>query len=345
MTTLEWVEKLADEGQEFCLGVLVAKSGSTPQMPGAKGLFLPDGRVIGTLGGGCLEMEARRLALLSLRDGLCRYQEFQLDSDFGWDDGLICGGRVQVFLHPVVDSFADAVRAANSARASGTSGALVFGLAGPGLGSVRFYASTGPPVEACFETCVETGRPALARDGDAAWFVDPILPPERLVIYGAGHIATALCALAGQCDFSVTVIDDRSSYANAERLPTADEILVENPEDAAARLPMDERTYVCVVTRGHRNDARVLRHIVAKPAAYIGMIGSRRKVAVLREQFLEESICTEAQFDRVKSPMGLDIGSETVVEIAVSILAELLKVRAERRGPVLARCGQKPLKV
>lgn len=336
MTTLEWACRLADEGAPFCVGIVVAKSGSSPQGPGAKSLFLPDGRVIGTLGGGCLEMEARRLALDALRSEETVYREFKLDDDFGWDDGLICGGRVRVFLNPQPTKFMDAVRAS----LAGSPGALAWGLSGSVAGEA-VWGGSGPPQEAVAKA-LETGREVLT-EGEDAWFLEPVLPPCRLILFGAGHISATLCELAARAGFDVTVVDDRAAYANSERLPAAGAIVVEQPEIAARNLVIDRATYLCLITRGHRNDAKVLREVIHAPAAYIGMIGSRRKVETVRKQFLEEGLCTAEEFERVKSPMGLDIGAESVFEIAVSIVAELLRVRASRRGPILARCGPTPL--
>jgi Xanthine and CO dehydrogenases maturation factor, XdhC/CoxF family len=340
MTTLEWAEKLLSEGIQFCLGVVVAKSGSAPQQPGAKGLFLADGRVIGTLGGGCLEAECRRLALDALRSGVPVYREFPLDDDFGWDDGLICGGRVQVFLHPRPASFADALKAANRARADGQTGVLVYSLMGPRMGEVTWQAQ---PTTGASRRVMRAGREVLADEDEGRVFVEPVLPSDRLIIFGAGHIGAVLCEWAAKCDFRVTVVDDRAAYANRERLPSAQHIVVARPEEAARNLLVDPHTYLCIVTRGHKNDASVLREVIHSPAAYIGMIGSKRKVAVMRREFVAQGVCTEEEFDRVRSPMGLPIGAETVPEIAISILAELLQTRASRRGPLLARCGPKPL--
>lgn len=340
MTTLEWAEKLLDEGEQFCLGVVVAKSGSAPQQPGAKGLFLTDGRVIGTLGGGCLEAECRRLALDALRTGTPVYREFAMDDDFGWDDGLICGGRVQVLLHPRPATFASALQEANRARSDGRVGVLVYRLTGARAGEVTWQTE---PTSQAGRRALDAGREVLADEDDGRVFVEPVRPPDKLIVFGAGHIGAVLCEWAAKCDFRVTVVDDRAAFANRERVPSAHEILVELPEDAARRLPIDEHTYLCIVTRGHRNDAAVLREVIRSQAAYIGMIGSKRKVAVMRREFVAQGVCTEKEFDRVRSPMGLPIGAETVAEIGISILAELLQTRASRRGPLLARCGPKPL--
>ncbi|MEP0765812.1 MAG: XdhC family protein [Fimbriimonadia bacterium] len=340
MTTLEWAEKLLAEGLEFCLGVVVAKSGSAPQQPGAKGLFLADGRVIGTLGGGCLEAECRRLALDAMRSGKHVYREFSMDDDFGWDDGLICGGRVQVLLLPRPETFASALRAANQARAEGKVGVLVYELTGTRGGSVEWDPTTASDSG---RRALHARREVLADEGGRRVFVEPVVPPDRLIVFGAGHIGAMICEWAAKCDFQVTVVDDRPTFAHRERLPSAHDIVVELPEVAASSLPIDEHTYLCIVTRGHRNDASVLRAVIHSPAAYIGMIGSRRKVAVMRREFVAQGVCSEDIFDRVRSPMGLPIGAETVTEIAISILAELLQTRASLRGPLLARCGPKPL--
>lgn len=320
--------ELFENGEQCCLAVIVAKSGSAPQVPGAKSIFLRDGRILGTIGGGCLEMEARRLALEALQKGLPLLREFKLDDDFGWDDGLICGGRVQVLLLPDASKYVDSFRSAVETNAKG---ALIYDLKG---GGVEFAIDGG-----LVEKSLTTRREIMTDD----FFVEPISTPENLYIFGAGHVGQEIGRVAGTLGFDVILIDDRAEFLTEERTPWATNRICESPHMAAARMDFGSEDYVCLVTRGHRNDAKVLREIIRKPAAFIGMIGSRRKREVVKSEMLAEGICSEEEFDRVRSPMGLDIGAESVAEIAVSVAAELVRVRAEKRGPILARCAQKPL--
>jgi xanthine dehydrogenase accessory factor len=158
-------------------------------------------------------------------------------------------------------------------------------------------------------------------------FVEPILPPALLYIFGAGHVSVNLYKVAKNAGFDVTVVDDRKSYANRDRFPEAKEVIAEDFDQAMARLTPNESSYIVIVTRGHRDDMRVLRWAVQTPARYVGMIGSRRKTITIFRELVEEGVSAEL-FKRLHAPVGLDIGAVTPEEIAVAIAAELI---AERR--------------
>ncbi|HUM04125.1 MAG TPA: XdhC/CoxI family protein [Terriglobales bacterium] len=168
----------------------------------------------------------------------------------------------------------------------------------------------------------------LVCGGTLEIFIEPILPPAELYIFGAGHVATSLYRVARIAGFDVTVVDDREAYANRERFPEAQEVIAEDFDQATARMQISEPSYIVIVTRGHRDDMRVLRWAVQTPARYVGMIGSRRKTITIFKELQAEGI-PAALFDRVHAPVGLDIGAITPEEIAVSITAELI---ARRRG-------------
>lgn len=173
---------------------------------------------------------------------------------------------------------------------------------------------------------------------EGGWFIEPILPPESLVVFGGGHIGREIGRLGAELGFAVTIVDDRAEFVSEVRCPWAMNRVCENPEKFAASLETDASTYLCLVTRGHRNDARVLREVIKKERAYLGMIGSKRKREVVRKEMIADGCCNEDEFSLVRCPMGLDIGAESVAEIAVSIASELVQVRAKRRGPQSARC-------
>jgi xanthine dehydrogenase accessory factor len=158
-------------------------------------------------------------------------------------------------------------------------------------------------------------------------FVEPILPPALLYIFGAGHVSESLYRVARTAGFDVTVVDDRASYANRDRFPEAKEVIAEDFGQAMARLTPNESSYIVIVTRGHRDDMRVLRWAVQTPARYVGMIGSRRKTITIFRQLVAEGLSPQL-FERLHAPVGLDIGAVTPEEIAVAITAELI---AERR--------------
>lgn len=157
-------------------------------------------------------------------------------------------------------------------------------------------------------------------------FVEPVLPPASLYIFGAGHVSINLYKIARSAGFDVTVIDDRETYANRERFPDAKEVIAEDFDKALARLAPSEYSYLVIVTRGHRDDMRVLRWAVQTQARYVGMIGSKRKTITIFQELTKEGLAPEL-FERVHAPVGLDIGAITPEEIAVAITAELIAAR------------------
>jgi len=174
----------------------------------------------------------------------------------------------------------------------------------------------------------------LVCGGTLEIFVEPILPPAELFIFGAGHVAASLYKVARITGFDVTIIDDREAYANRERFHEAQQVIAEDFDKAAAKLLPSESSYIVIVTRGHRDDMRMLRWAVQTPARYIGMIGSKRKTITIFKELQNEGLAAQL-FDRVHAPVGLDIGAITPEEIAVSITAELIAARrkVERELP------------
>jgi len=174
----------------------------------------------------------------------------------------------------------------------------------------------------------------LVCGGTLEIFIEPILPPAELYVFGAGHVGTSLCKVAHLAGFDITMVDDREAYASRERLPEAQEVIAEDFDQVMARLQISESAYIVIVTRGHRDDLRVLRWAVQTPARYIGMIGSKRKIITVFKELQQEGLAAEL-FDRVHAPVGLDIGAITPEEIAVSITAELIASRrkVERELP------------
>jgi xanthine dehydrogenase accessory factor len=283
----------------FCL--LVSTKGSTPQSPGAAMIVHESMATEGTLGGGCVEAEVRRRAFDLLRQGESRLLEFVLDHDFGWDDGLVCGGRMDI--------------------------AVV---------SVTAEAGAAP-----FRRVLEEGRahrpatlPLIVRKGDAQtdsagerveFRLHTHVPP-KLILAGGGHVGLALSRLAVDLDFRVTVIDDRPEYSSPERFPPPMEPITGDIEQTLRQYPFDDQCYVVIVTRGHRHDKSALAAVIDSPARYIGMIGSKRKIRLIFED-LEASGVARDRIDRVHAPIGVPIGAVTVHEIAVSIAAQLIQER------------------
>ncbi|MEJ7612903.1 MAG: XdhC/CoxI family protein [Candidatus Fervidibacter sacchari] len=358
--------EIVSKGIPCAFGEVIDTSGSTPQKPGAKAIFRADGGLSGTLGGGCLEAEARRVALECLQQGKRTLLTIHLDSDYGFDDGLICGGTARIFIDGKPYDHASFWNEVATFLRSRRKGALVtiVNATEPNLVGARWL------VEVRQDACVQeethhlrviAHTPECATDlplgvldlvneaiqkrdeltaivplplGEAELFVEPLLPRPHLIIAGAGHIGAALAHLASLLEFEVTVVDDRPSFANRERLPEVDNILVGDIAQTVASQTMDKDTYIVIVTRGHRHDAETLRAVVrhVDEVAYIGMIGSRRKIKLIYDELIAQGIATPEQLAKIHSPIGIDIGGESVWEIVVSIAAELVWVRNGREG-------------
>lgn len=242
---------------------VIRAQGSTPQRAGAKMLVFADGRIVGTIGGGCYENDAIGRARLALADGRPAVVHYELNDDFAQENGLICGGRMDVHI-------------------------------------------------------------------------DPLEPDPHLYVLGAGHVGFHLARMAASAGFRLHVIDDRVKFANEERFPGA-EVIVEPIPDWLHRVELPASAYVVVVTRGHQHDLDAMRALAARELRYLGLIGSRAKVARIYEALVAEGMPAEC-LERVHAPIGLDIGAVTPAEIAVSILAQLIAVR---RGVDVARMSMK----
>lgn len=319
-------------GERFAVGLLAHVQGSAPQKAGARLIVLPDGTMRGTVGGGCLEMETRRRALQSLHSGESSLFDLRLDDDFGWDDGLICGGRTTLLVTPHPDRMAEALAQVEETRAEGRRALLATILAAPDVEAVG--RSVALPAEGGLTPLVPfpldappTPRPALREQDGWKLLIESVRPNPTLVVMGCGHIGAALVNLAAGIGFDVVAVDDRADYADPARLPAAKQVICGDMLEIARTFASGPDTYWVIVTRGHRNDGRVLAQIINRENAYIGMIGSRRKVRVIREGVLGEGITTPERFARLRAPIGLDIGAESPQEIALAIAAQLVAVR------------------
>jgi xanthine dehydrogenase accessory factor len=253
-------------GDPAALVTVVATEGSTPQKAGAKMLVYPDGRIVGTIGGGCVEAEMTWRARQAIESRKPQMASYELTADQAGEDGLVCGGRMQVFIEPV------------------------------------------------------EGTPTLC-------------------LFGAGHVAQPLARMAKAAGFRVEVVDDRVKFANRERFPDADLVLVEEFAAAAARMTLGRNTYAVVVTRGHKGDGEALQSVIGKGLRYVGLLGSKPKLVHLVAGLEEKGVPPEA-LGEIRCPLGLEIGAVTPDEIAVSILAEMIAIR---RG--IAASAIRPMKM
>jgi xanthine dehydrogenase accessory factor len=339
------IETLESAG-EAVLCQVVETRGSTPQKAGALMLVREDGGQVGTLGGGCVEHEVKLEALRRRgQTGAGRF-EFVLDHDYAWADGLICGGKMVILAEslkgPAALAYYRAYLSLIEAGEGLTEAAVVdpARVGGVELGTrylfdhhcvrVASLPAGLPPTNISFSIVPLEERPRSGFHQGVATL--PTLPRIRLVIVGAGHVGQAVADLAAQVDFEVWVVDDRVEYANAERFPRASRLLVGPIDEVLSTLEVTKSTYALIVTRGHGHDQEALYYLAPTVAPYVGLIGSRRKIRLILEGLREAGVA-EDHLARVSAPVGLDIGSQTVPEIAVSIVAELIARRNLGRLP------------
>ena len=303
----------AQRGESVALGIITGVKGSSPQKLGAKAIFHADRRIQGTLGGGCLEAEAQRIALNSLKTGKPETFDLVLDHDFGWDDGLICGGKVCGVILPnardVGEEFWNDLATRNTAKSWG----------------IRSNFSIARVVSAIND------QPLTLNSSD--WlYTETIMPPCALWIAGSGHIAQAVAPLAQQLDFAVTVLDDRPELANPNFFPQEISLRTGDWSELCDAPFPNVPTFGLIVTRGHKHDALVLETWIHRPFAFLGMIGSARKARTISEHFIKKKIATAEEIARIACPVGLRIRSQSVMEIAVDIMAQYINKRAEFTG-------------
>lgn len=320
--------------------------GSTPRKPGAKMLLLRDGQTFGTIGGGCGEAEVRREALAALDSQTSSAYWVNMTNDVAEEEGMVCGGVMEVFIdiirlgaspekelikdylwdlenkeEPVLVTVLNSPDRAQIAQkyyltAKGIEG----GLSGDDLirEAARKIAGDARAGEKTTVVQIEGQKPLEL-------LVEPAPAPVELLILGGGHIALPLATMAKILGYRVTVVDDRPTFANPGRFPGVDRVICDDFGKAIEKLKLGPKTFVVIVTRGHKHDKVCLRKVITGETAYTGMIGSRRRVKALLTEMEQEGIDKEV-LKKVHTPIGLDIGAETPEEIAISILAEVIKV-------------------
>jgi xanthine dehydrogenase accessory factor len=324
--------ELAQAGAAGALATVSRQRGSLPMARDAKLLVAQDGRSWGTVGGGCTEADVAEQALAVAQSGAPSFVRHTLNADLAGDVGLSCGGTVELFLEPVVAT--PEMAALYGALAE----AAEHRVAGTVLTAVDW--SGGPRKEARIgDELVRVGAPFDFEPGTAAQsraaahvderlgaLVEPLERVPRVVIFGAGYVGRAIAKVAADAGFYVLITDDREEFADPDRMPWAHEVIAADFRAVLDRLSLDADDYVLAATRGHGYDAEVVERTATSPARYVGMLGSARKRAVIFEALQRAGVPREA-LQRVRVPIGEDIGADTPAEIAVSVVAELIRVR------------------
>ena len=352
-----------DAGHRLAIGTVTRVLGSAPRTLGTSMAVTDDGRVIGSISGGCVEGALYEAATEVLDDGRGRIDEFGVSNDDAFAAGLSCGGTLEVYLtelaptgrNAATPAVLDELRAAAAGRAAG----LAVILAGPGAGQIlsRTRPATDPAhdgdstldadsarrIRAELAARIENGQTVLGRvdcaGAEARVLFLVAAPPPRFIIFGAVDFAAALSAAATLLGYRVTVCDARAVFATPERFPSAAEVVVSWPSEYLAGTQTDARTVLCVLTHDEKFDIPLLDTALRLDVAYVGAMGSRR-THEHRLPRLREAGLSAAQLHRLHSPIGLDLGASTPEETAVSILAEVLAARAGATGtPLRDRTG------
>ena len=314
------IDRWRSRGEKVALATVVATRRSSPRPVGSKLAVSESGELAGSVSGGCVESDVVLAAQEVLAGGAPRLLTYGITDDMALEVGLPCGDE----LRPVVE---------------GGGRAVVFTIiAGDQLGAkvlVREDGSTvgdGPAeLAALAPDALRAGRSHLIEHGDSTLFADVFGPPPRLLVYGAIDTAEALCRAAKLLGWTTIVADARARFATAERFPSADELLVVWPEDVVAQVQPDLGTAIVVLTHDDKFDVPMLIGSLATEAFYVGALGSRRNQE-RRNELLRDAGVAESDVGRIAGPCGLDIGAESPAETALSMLTEILAVRAGRSG-------------
>ena len=338
---------LMQSGEPFVLATIISHAGSTPRTSGSRMIVTADGKGIGTIGGGLLEAGAMSRAVELIPTGQSAVVPFDLSFANVDSMDMICGGQAEVLL--------DCIRPIPSNRTvfecwqrlldTGQRGWLLTVVADADDGGIRtdhcLVSASGETVgdwplaegqkKHVLQAAAEASASLTLPVADGFVLVESVQRPCTAYLFGGGHVALSTGATAATVGFQVSVTDDREEFANRKRFPTADEIRVlKNFSHAFEGLSLGPQDYVIILTRGHLHDKAVLAQALKTDAGYIGMIGSRKKRNAIYRALLKEGF-SQADIDRVHSPIGLAIGAETPEEIAVSIVAEMIQHRASRQ--------------
>jgi len=339
---------LLQAGESFAVATIFDQVGSAPRGAGAKMLVRADGSISGSVGGGRLEADAIRLAQDCLGSGRTTILSFDLAGTDAAATDMICGGAGEILIDVVDagdDSDRQVIEAATDCLDRGKKAWLVTILGDAANPSalprrrclIRPDRTLVGKVD-CDPYLIEkliAGPAKISIHAEAfsgqRFLVEPLRPAATVYLFGAGHLSRRIAPLSETVGFRAVVVDDRAEYANRQRFPAPTEIALIDSFQKLPAMNLDENSYLVIVTRGHLHDRNVLRQVLRSPAAYIGMIGSRRKRDLVFKELAAEGFAA-AELGRVFAPIGMNIGAETPEELAVSIVGELISARAQREG-------------
>lgn len=332
MSVYDTIKESLKAGRKGVLATVISRSGSAPRDVGARMFIDENGQSDGTVGGGLLELQVQKTAIERKRAERAAVFHFQMNAKTVAEQGMLCGGNVDVLLEPVMARHNELYQRLADMERKGKKGIVVTSLTDSftktlideSLGMIGDSMSESSAMH-CL-SLVAPGRPVVSDDG--AFLVEPVFNRAQLYIFGAGHVSQFIAKVASMVDFAVTVIDDRQEFANHARFPDADDIIVDNFVTAFSSLSFSGNEFVVIVTRGHAHDADVLREALSRDARYIGMIGSKRKVKMIFD-LMRQSGFSDGAILKVYAPIGLTIHAETPQEIAVSIVGQLIQIRAQ----------------
>lgn len=340
-------------GQPFVLVSVVASSGSTPRGDGAKMAVFADGSAMGTIGGGQVEFLSTKLALEALKGKRSITKGFNLTRNQTADIGMICGGQVVVcfqYIDGTDAGFRKLLEYISERYAQDTDAWLVTAIEDEAArwtgvyddvsGLVLFdgqerrhdhceHTLLTPEAAARLSQCL-LGRAVLSQ-GTPSFYVEPFIRSGQTYVFGGGHVAQELVPVIAHLDFKTVVYEDREAFSDNTLFGGVHHTVLGDFAKLSEHITIGPRDFAVIMTRGHQSDYTVLEQVLRTPAAYIGVIGSRNKVALTRKRLLEAGF-TEKDLERIHAPIGIDIKSETPAEIAISIAAELIRCRAELRG-------------
>ena len=335
---------LQEAGEDLVLATVLSKSGSAPSGAGAKMVVRANGISIGTVGGGVLEATTQEKSTRIFKSGVAEVLSYDLSGEDAASMQMICGGNVKLMVDfiPASELNIKIFRKLNDAVRTGEKCYLVaaLGKAGVKKQTIRCVVMedgslTGefPYRQEWLEMLIEKANrsihPVMETITDEQFVIERYFPPSTLFVYGAGHVSQQVAQLAGMVDFRTVVLDDRSEYANRDRFPKADSIMVlESFDECFAGLDINSDSYVVIVTRGHNHDKAVVTQALRTNAGYIGMMGSKRKRDELFAALKQNGFSSE-ELLKVHCPIGIGIKATTPGEIAVSIIAELISARAQ----------------